>query len=175
MATSATPAMSHLRKQPSARRGGAAPSRDSNMVRASVFDVAMQLGFGDPNSTVASWMFNNPVEEEEEEGVSLFSWFCTPMANETEHGSLQRRSWRHLRVRTPTLLPLRIHIQIIMRLHTRQRSPALVLARTAIISLSRLIHPRLRLPTCPSPFRKPNLPKISRGASSEGRIVMAMR
>lgn len=41
------------------------------MVRASVLDAAMQLGFGDPNSTVASWMFNNPVtEEDEEEEVS---------------------------------------------------------------------------------------------------------
>lgn len=41
------------------------------MVRASVLDVALELGIGGPNSTVANWMFNNPVtEEDEEEEVS---------------------------------------------------------------------------------------------------------
>jgi hypothetical protein len=36
------------------------------MVRASVLDAALQLGFGGPNSTVANWIFNNPLDEEEE-------------------------------------------------------------------------------------------------------------
>ena len=45
----------------------APPNRDSNLVRASVLDAALQLGFGGPNSTVANWIFNNPLEEEEEE------------------------------------------------------------------------------------------------------------
>ena len=51
------------------------------MVRASVLDVALQLGFGGPNSTVADWIFNNPLDEEEEpEEVSSISqvmkFFC---------------------------------------------------------------------------------------------------
>lgn len=74
----ASSTVSHLRKKPSTR--GAGPSsRDSNMVRASVLDAAMQLGFGDPNSTVASWMFNNPVTEEEEEEVSPVFPSCFPI------------------------------------------------------------------------------------------------
>lgn len=61
----AAAAPSHLRPKRSTRTPRTA--RDSNAVRASVLDVAMQLGFGDPNSTVASWMFN-PLAEADEEG-----------------------------------------------------------------------------------------------------------
>lgn len=42
------------------------PNRESNALRASVLDAALQLGIG-TNSTVANWMFNNSLEEEEEE------------------------------------------------------------------------------------------------------------
>ncbi|KAF8639054.1 hypothetical protein AX17_001750 [Amanita inopinata Kibby_2008] len=44
-------------------------NRESNALRASVLDVALELGLG-TNSTVADWMFNNPVKEEEEEPAS---------------------------------------------------------------------------------------------------------
>lgn len=40
--------------------------RDSNALRASVLDVALQLGLG-TNNAVANWMFNNSLEEEAEE------------------------------------------------------------------------------------------------------------
>ncbi|KAL1742975.1 hypothetical protein HDZ31DRAFT_41994 [Schizophyllum fasciatum] len=46
-----------------------AASRDSNLVRASILDAAMDLGFGS-NATVAKWMFENQLEEEEEEAIS---------------------------------------------------------------------------------------------------------
>jgi hypothetical protein len=60
---------SHLRDEKSLSSSASSASshnRDSNMVRASVLDVALQLGFGGPNSTVADWIFNNPLDEEEE-------------------------------------------------------------------------------------------------------------
>lgn len=41
-------------------------SRESNALRASVLDAALELGIG-ANSTVANWMFNNALEEEDEE------------------------------------------------------------------------------------------------------------
>ena len=50
------------------------PNRDSRIVRASVLDAALQLGIGGPNSTVADWIFNNPVSEEDEEEVSFKSY-----------------------------------------------------------------------------------------------------
>lgn len=40
--------------------------RDSNLVRASVLDAALELGVAH-NSTMANWIFNSPVEEEAEE------------------------------------------------------------------------------------------------------------
>ncbi|KAI0059157.1 hypothetical protein BV25DRAFT_1829190 [Artomyces pyxidatus] len=52
------------RRPPLANR---AYSRDSNLLRASVLDVAMELGIG-TSRTVENWMFN-AVEEEEEETV----------------------------------------------------------------------------------------------------------
>ena len=42
------------------------PHRDSNVVRASVLETALELGFGQ-NSTVANWIFNNPLSEEAED------------------------------------------------------------------------------------------------------------
>ncbi|KAJ7056565.1 hypothetical protein C8F01DRAFT_1233686 [Mycena amicta] len=43
-------------------------NRESNALRASVLDAAMELGFGS-NKTVANWMFSNTLDEEEEEEV----------------------------------------------------------------------------------------------------------
>ncbi|KAG8215843.1 hypothetical protein J3R82DRAFT_7786 [Butyriboletus roseoflavus] len=40
--------------------------RNSNVVRASVLETALELGFGQ-NTTVADWIFNNPLLEEPEE------------------------------------------------------------------------------------------------------------
>jgi hypothetical protein len=45
--------------------------RESRAIRASVLDVALELGLG-ANGTVANWMLNNSLEEEEEEEVRLF-------------------------------------------------------------------------------------------------------
>jgi hypothetical protein len=39
--------------------------RDSNALRASVLDVAMQIGMG-VNGAVADWVYNNSVQEDEE-------------------------------------------------------------------------------------------------------------
>lgn len=44
-------------------------NRDSNALRASVLDAALELGIGN-NSTVANWIFNSSIDEVEEE-VSL--------------------------------------------------------------------------------------------------------
>ncbi|KAF8811327.1 hypothetical protein BYT27DRAFT_7253035 [Phlegmacium glaucopus] len=43
-----------------------AGSRESNALRASILDTALELGIGG-NSLVADWMFNNPLVEEPEE------------------------------------------------------------------------------------------------------------
>lgn len=48
-----------------------AGSRESNALRASILDTALELGIGS-NSLVADWMFNNPLTEEIEEEVSPF-------------------------------------------------------------------------------------------------------
>lgn len=40
--------------------------RNSNAVRASVLESALELGFSQ-NSTVANWIFNNPLSEEAED------------------------------------------------------------------------------------------------------------
>lgn len=40
-------------------------NRTSNALRASVLDVALELGIGN-NNTVTNWMFNNSLEEEDE-------------------------------------------------------------------------------------------------------------
>ncbi len=39
--------------------------RDSNALRASVLDVAMQIGMGE-NGAVMDWVYNNSVHEDEE-------------------------------------------------------------------------------------------------------------
>ncbi|GLB42814.1 hypothetical protein LshimejAT787_1202630 [Lyophyllum shimeji] len=49
--------------------GSTSSNRDSNALRASVLDAALQLGIG-TNSTVANWMFNNALPEEAEENQS---------------------------------------------------------------------------------------------------------
>ena len=48
-----------------------ASSRDSNALRASILDTALELGIGS-NPLVTDWMFNNPVIEEPEDAVSIF-------------------------------------------------------------------------------------------------------
>ncbi|KAJ7746644.1 hypothetical protein B0H16DRAFT_1692667 [Mycena metata] len=58
------------RPKPTPRPAPASPpepvNRESNALRASVLDAALQLGFG-ANGAVANWMFNNTLEEEDEE------------------------------------------------------------------------------------------------------------
>lgn len=56
---------SKVRRRPTRVRRGDAP-RDSNLIRASVLETALELGFGQ-NTTVADWIFNNPLSEEAEE------------------------------------------------------------------------------------------------------------
>lgn len=46
-----------------------AGSRDSDALRASILDVALELGIG--SSSLTDWMFNNTLEEEPEDAVSL--------------------------------------------------------------------------------------------------------
>ena len=47
-------------------------NRESNALRASVFDAAMQIGLGS-NGAVTDWIYNNSVNEEEEvRYISLF-------------------------------------------------------------------------------------------------------
>ena len=54
-------------------RPRAAPSgkisinRESNALRASVMDIAMEIGLG-TNGAVTDWVYNNPINEEEEVG-----------------------------------------------------------------------------------------------------------
>ena len=62
--------MSSSYSQPSRRRhtkSRIGPSnRNSTAVRASVLQTALELGVAQ-NSTVANWIFNNPLEEEPED------------------------------------------------------------------------------------------------------------
>ena len=51
-----------------------AGSRDSNALRASILDTALELGIGS-SSVVTNWMFNNPLMEEPEDAVSLLLFF----------------------------------------------------------------------------------------------------
>ncbi|KAF8063482.1 hypothetical protein FPV67DRAFT_1672502 [Lyophyllum atratum] len=62
-----TPRSAPSSSSPTSSTGAAAPvKRESNALRASVLDAALELGIG-TNSTVANWMFNNALSEEEEE------------------------------------------------------------------------------------------------------------
>jgi len=47
--------------------GKGSNSRNSNALRASVLDVALELGIGS-SSLVTNWMFDNSLQEEEEVG-----------------------------------------------------------------------------------------------------------
>lgn len=49
-----------------------AGSRDSNALRASILDIALELGVGS-SPLVTDWMFNNVLEEEPEDEVELIS------------------------------------------------------------------------------------------------------
>lgn len=51
-----------------------APNRDSNALRASVLETALELGIGGNNS-LANWMFTNTLAEEEEEDE--VTWICS--------------------------------------------------------------------------------------------------
>lgn len=55
----------HVRRRPTRAKLGDS-QRNSNIVRASVLETALELGFSQ-NSTVANWIFNNPLSEEVEE------------------------------------------------------------------------------------------------------------
>ncbi|KAJ7678497.1 hypothetical protein B0H17DRAFT_1078413 [Mycena rosella] len=60
------PARSKPTPRPSAAHSPTEPvNRESNALRASVLDAALELGFG-ANGAVANWMFNNALEEEDE-------------------------------------------------------------------------------------------------------------
>jgi hypothetical protein len=54
-----------VRRRPTRAKLGDS-QRNSNVVRASVLETALELGFGQ-NSTVANWIFNNPLSEEAED------------------------------------------------------------------------------------------------------------
>ena len=58
------------RARPRPNKVGHGGPRESNALRASVFDVAMELGLGS-NNLVAEWMFSNAVQEEDEVSTSL--------------------------------------------------------------------------------------------------------
>ena len=103
--------LSHVRDE---QTSTASQNRDSNMVRASVLDAALQLGFGGPNSTVANWIFNNPLEEEEESedvSISLFVLlqhylFMTVLRHRYPNCP---RPQRRRRSRTRTVMHIRTH------------------------------------------------------------------
>ncbi|KAL1703082.1 hypothetical protein EV121DRAFT_281379 [Schizophyllum commune] len=63
-----------------------APSRDSNLVRASILDAALDLGYGS-NSTVAKWMFENPLEEEDEESMKSPVTINSPISEDSAAAS----------------------------------------------------------------------------------------
>jgi hypothetical protein len=84
--------------RPQKQGDGTASSRDSNSLRASVLDVALELGIGS-NSLVADWMFNNAVQEEEEIEVRIYFPRPRPL---TDHqpftGTLVSRTFRVVRI-----------------------------------------------------------------------------
>lgn len=59
-----------IARPPAARKQEENASRDSSALRASVLDAALELGIGS-SSLVADWMFNNVVDEEDENEVCL--------------------------------------------------------------------------------------------------------
>ncbi|KAK2465013.1 hypothetical protein APHAL10511_003089 [Amanita phalloides] len=66
------------RRTASSRKGF---NRDSGALRASVLDVAMQIGLG-IDGAVTDWVYNNSVNEEEEPTPSPGSTFCSSAASE---------------------------------------------------------------------------------------------
>ncbi|KAJ3523862.1 hypothetical protein NMY22_g11251 [Coprinellus aureogranulatus] len=68
----------HARARPRPNKVGASGPRESNALRASVFDVAMELGITN-NNLVAEWMFNNAVQEEDEVSSNSIQ-LVTPVA-----------------------------------------------------------------------------------------------
>lgn len=68
-----------------------AGSRESNALRASILDTALELGIGS-NSLVADWMFNNPVLEETEEEESVPSPGLTYGSPTSEESTLSPSS-----------------------------------------------------------------------------------
>jgi hypothetical protein len=60
----------HARPRPRPNKVGASGPRDSSAVRASVFEVAMDLGITS-NNLVAEWMFSNTLQEEDEVSVNF--------------------------------------------------------------------------------------------------------
>ena len=70
------PARAAKWSSPSSPPSNLASSRDSNSLRASILDTALELGIG-TNSLVTDWVFNNPLLEEPEDAVSPFVIFLT--------------------------------------------------------------------------------------------------
>lgn len=58
------------RPAPASKAGGPQLTRESNALRASVLDAALELGLVS-NPLVADWMFDNTLPEEDEEEVSF--------------------------------------------------------------------------------------------------------
>ncbi|KAH8105381.1 hypothetical protein BXZ70DRAFT_522665 [Cristinia sonorae] len=81
----------------SPRRRERVIERDS-VLRASILDTALELGFGDNSSTVAKWMFS-PLEEVDEEAESVVSPSLTYASTATseESSSLYGPNFRHHR------------------------------------------------------------------------------
>ena len=59
------------RNNPVKTAASAGQTRESSALRASVLDVALELGITGDNS-LAAWMFDNSLKEEDEEEVSFF-------------------------------------------------------------------------------------------------------
>lgn len=76
------------RPAPASKAGGPQLTRESNALRASVLDAALELGLVS-NPLVADWMFDNTLPEEDEEEVSFlfeslhllfFFWTLRPIS-----------------------------------------------------------------------------------------------
>ncbi|KDQ58102.1 hypothetical protein JAAARDRAFT_34898 [Jaapia argillacea MUCL 33604] len=105
-ATSTTTARPRTRTRDPPNNG----NRDSNLVRASVLDAALQLGVGS-NWTVTNWMFDNGIAEEEEEepttssnvpSGSNTSQFDDPLPPQTRYLSTSQSGTSGYNYRLPT-------------------------------------------------------------------------
>ncbi|KAJ6630998.1 hypothetical protein B0H10DRAFT_702776 [Mycena sp. CBHHK59/15] len=102
-----------VRPKPSPRPAAQTPTepvnRESNALRASVLDVALELGIA-ANGGVANWMFNNTLEEEDEDEDAVTSMRAPLSATSEEYAaystpptSISSHSEHHLNVVAPFL------------------------------------------------------------------------